>query len=424
MKPRIRKISAAVTQRNASDLRGLGKLAINGVTGVTDLVEAMHAAITHLPSVIGRTAPLSTTGLPGLVYRSVRSTTRLVGEGLDRSLSMLAPLLGGGRLSPQREAMLAALNGVLGDHLESSANPLALRMRLRRDGRSLVLDGDALAHGFPDASGKLLVQIHGLCMNDLQWTYAGHDHGQALARDLGYSALHLHYNSGRRVSRNGSECAALLDALVSAWPVPVEELTLLCHSMGGLVARSALHDAFERRQAWTRVPMRVVFLGTPHHGAPLERAGSWIDLLLGSTPYSAPFVRLGKIRSAGIQDLRHGNLRDTDWQDRDGDGIADGRTPMPLPAQVQAYAVAVSTADAPIDADHRGLRGDGLVPLASALGQHSQRAFDLRIPRSRRWIGYGINHLEMLGSDAVYQRLLRWLRKPISQATGPEAPTP
>ena len=61
----------------------------------------------------------------------------------------------------------------------------------------------------------------------------------------------------------------------------------------------------------------LVFLGTPHHGAPLERAGNWVDLLLGATPYAAPFARLGKLRSAGITDLRHGNLLDEDWVGRD-----------------------------------------------------------------------------------------------------------
>ena len=28
-------------------------------------------------------------------------------------------------------------------------------------------------------------------------------------------------------------------------------------------------------------------LGTPHHGAPLERGGTWIDTLLGVSRYSA-----------------------------------------------------------------------------------------------------------------------------------------
>ncbi|MEP6907991.1 MAG: hypothetical protein ABI858_08445 [Pseudoxanthomonas sp.] len=409
--------------RNADDLRGLGRLAIDGVTGVTDLVEAMHAAITHLPALVGKPAPAVTTGLTGWIYQTVRGVTRTVGSGVDTALGGLAPLLGkAGPSTSQREAIAAAMNGVLGDHLEASHNPLAITMRFRRQGEALVLNRKALKADLPDATGKLLVLVHGLCMDDLQWNYGGHDHGQALQRDLGYTAVYLHYNTGRHISRNGQDLAALLQQLVKAWPVPLEEITLLGHSMGGLVARSALDEAFRKKMAWSTLPIRVVFMGTPHHGAPLERAGSWADMLIGISPYSAPFVRLGKIRSAGIQDLRHGNLQDADWQDRDGDGLTDGRTPLPLPKPVLAYAMAVSTQKEKQGTGDDAMRGDGLVPIASALGLHKDRNFDLRIPRTRRWIGYGINHLEVLGSLEVHAQLLRWLRKPHTKIiTGPQA---
>jgi len=400
-----KQVPPEASPRNADHLRGLGRLAIDGVTGVTDLVEAMHAAITHLPSAIGRPAPASTTGLTGFVYQSVRTITGWVGDGIDASLTSLAPLLGNGGQGPQREATLAAMNGVLGDHLEASHNPLAISMQLRTGGEALAPDRKSLAARFPDANGKLLVLVHGLCMDDLQWNYAGHDHGEALARELGYTALYLHYNSGRHISTNGRDFSSLLDQLAKAWPVPLEEITLLGHSMGGLVARSAIDDAFSKRRAWSKFPVRTVFMGTPHHGAPLERAGSWADMLIGISPYSAPFVRLGQVRSAGIQDLRHGNLRDADWQDRDGDGRADPRSPLPLPRQVTAYAIAVSTQAKRKDGDASRAGGDGLVPVDSALGKHADSAFDLRIPNTRQWVGYGINHLEMLGSDAVYQHV-------------------
>lgn len=395
---------------------------MDGVTGVTDMVEAVHAAVVHLPSVIGRPAPSSTSGIPGFVYRNIRGIAGLVGSGIDRSLQAVAPVLGVSALSPQREAAIAIANGVLGDHLEASGNPLAIRMQMRLRGVPLALDTASLAERVPAAGGRLLVQVHGLCMNDLQWRRASHDHGSALSEELGMSAVHLHYNTGRHVAHNGEDFARLLESLVDAWPVPVEELTLLCHSMGGLVARSALEQAGIANLAWARLPLRVVFLGTPHHGAPLERAGSWADMLLGVTPYSAPLVRLGKLRSAGIQDLRHGNLHGPEGYDRDSDGRADVRRPMPLPAHVEAYAVAASTAPArPVAGSGTGARGDGLVPIASALGQHRRRALDLRIPQSQRWVGYGINHLEMLGSEAVYQRLLRWLRRPVANASDPAA---
>ncbi len=402
--------------RNADDLRGIGQLAVEGVTGVADLVEAMHAAITHLPSAIGRPAPAATTGVPGFVYRNIRGVARMVGSGIDRSLGALAPALGAGGLSSQREAALAIINGVLGDHLEASGNPLAIQMQIRRDGVGLRPAAGVLGADPPEASGKLLVQVHGLCMNDLQWTLRGHDHGRSLAKDLGYARVHLNYNTGRHVSANGADFARLLEELIDAWPVPVEELVLLCHSMGGLVARSALDHAESIGLGWAQLPTRLVFLGTPHHGAPLERAGSWVDTLVGLTPYSLPLVRLGKLRSAGIQDLRHGNLHGPHGHDSEGDPRLDRRKPMPLPPHVLAYAIAASTGPAPVAGGNRATRGDGLVPIASALGQHRRPAFDLRIPRARRWVGYGIGHLEMLGDAGVYRRIHRWLRAPVDSA--------
>lgn len=398
----------AATRAVSADLRGLGQLAIDGVIGVTDLVEAMHAAIGYLPTAIGKPAPARTRGISGFVYRGVRGVTRLVGQGVNLSLSALTSVLGDGALSPQREAVVAAMNGVLGDHLEASANPLAIAMQLRRDGRALPLQREALSAQLPKVGGKVLVLVHGLCMNDLQWRSAEHDHGEAIARALGYTPLYLHYNTGRHISSNGREFALMLDELMAAWPVPVTDVALLCHSMGGLVARSAIDVGFHERQAWTTVPLRVVFLGTPHHGAPLERAGSWADQLIGISPYSAPFVRLGQLRSAGIQDLRHGNVHDRDWQH--GNTRHDARTPMPLPTSVRAYAIAATTQRARKDGDEARLRGDGLVPVASALGDHADPALALRIAARRRWIAYGVNHLQLLGNVAVYQKIEEWLR--------------
>ena len=112
-----------------------------------------------------------------------------------------------------------------------------------------------------------------------------------------------------------------------------------------------------------------MFLGTPHHGAPLERAGNWIDMLLGTTRSTAPFARLVRLRSAGITDLRHGNLLDRDWHGHDRfQRQTDSRQPVPLPEGIACNAVAATTAAGP--GRRAVLPGDGLVPLRSALGQH------------------------------------------------------
>jgi pimeloyl-ACP methyl ester carboxylesterase len=244
------------------------------------------------------------------------------------------------------------------------------------------------------------------------WNRKGHDHGAALARDLGCTPVYLHYNTGRHVSTNGRECAEVLESLLAAWPVRPKGLVLIGHSMGGLVARSACHYAAGAGHAWVRRLDKLVFLGTPHHGAPLERGGHWIDTLLGVSPYAAPLARLGKIRSAGITDLRHGNLVDDDWEGRDRFARhGDVRRAVPLPEGVACYAIAATKAKRTGGTRGR-LIGDGLVPVASALGRHANPRLALAIPPSRQWIGAGIGHLDLLDHPDVYAKIRQWLCAP------------
>ena len=392
-----------------SDLRGYGRLAIDATLGLTRLVETMHHNILRTPGVLGDSTQQPARGLTGFVYKSIRGVTRLVGGGVDALLGQLAPLLDGGAVSPEREAMLAALNGVLGDHLAENANPLAIAMRLRRHGQALELTREALAQAIPDASGKILVLVHGLCMSDLQWRRHGHDHGSALAADTGFTPLYLHYNSGLHISGNGRAFAEQMQALLRAWPVAVDELAIVGHSMGGLVTRSACRHAEAAGNDWLRRLSKVVFLGTPHHGAPLERAGNWIDAILDASPYTTAFARLGKMRSAGITDLRHGNMCDEDWRQRDR-FARSRRKPrvVELPPAVACYAIAASLGKKTGELRKTRL-GDGLVPLDSALGQGADAKRNLALPTSRQWIAYGTNHLDLLDRREVYERIRKWL---------------
>ncbi|NCT82426.1 MAG: alpha/beta hydrolase [Comamonadaceae bacterium] len=353
-------------------LRGASRLAVAAATGVTDLVEAMHAEIARLPL----TAPRQRTGgLTGLVYGGVRGVTRLVGGGLDLALATLAPLLGQAR--PERaSAALAALNGLLGDYLEETANPLATPMGLHP-----LMDG---------ASGPPLVLLHGLCMNEAQWRRDGADFPAAFAA-LGYRPLGLRYNSGRAIWRNGAELAELLDEV----PGP---LTLLGHSMGGLVARSAIAQAGPRR--WRQRLRAVVTLGTPHQGAPLERGGQQLQQLLALSAYSRPLAGLAARRSAGIRDLAHASLLEAD---------AGRASVLPLPAGVACYAVAATTSRAPDGTRARWL-GDGLVPVASALGRHRSPARRLAFTDTALFTGLG--HLGLQTDAAVLAQLQRWLDRP------------
>jgi pimeloyl-ACP methyl ester carboxylesterase len=199
--------------------------------------------------------------------------------------------------------------------------------------------------------------------------------------------------------------------LMQAWPVPLRELVLVGHSMGGLVIRSACAAGEASGHPWMRRLQALVFLGTPHQGAPLERGGHGVDLLFGASPYTIAFAKLGHLRSAGITDLRHGSLLEQDWLGRDR--FARGayrRDTQALPAAVPAFAIAGSLSKrAP--ARGRVGRGDGLVPIASALGRHVDRGKALGLPSANVRIAYATGHLDLLSSKTVYEQMKAWLAR-------------
>lgn len=378
-------------------LRGLVRLTLDATLGLTDLVEAMHLGISRPWVRVGPEEAARTRGITGVVYGSIRTTTRLAIGGLDTALALVEPLLPSEGASSRAESSLAVLNGVLGDHLAACDNPLAIAPRLR------VPD---LAPG-----RRVVVLVHGLCRSDRHWLRNGHDHGAALSQDLDLTPIYFRFNSGLHVSTNGRALASLLEELVASWPVPLEELSIVGHSLGGLVARSACHEAERSGHRWPRRLRHLVFLGTPHHGAPLERIGQWVHRMLRATPWTGPLARLGSIRSAGITDLRHGNLLDEDWQghDRFRDG-RDRRRPVPLPKDVFCGAIGAVREAEPAGRG-RPWTWDGWVPVDSALGRHPDPERDLRIPEDRRWVARGTDHFGLLDRPEIYERLRSWLSR-------------
>jgi pimeloyl-ACP methyl ester carboxylesterase len=393
-------------------VRGTSVLAIQAAKSITDLVEEMHGAIASLAlPLAGKNAkPKKTHGITGLVYKSVRGITGAVGWGIDRGLvaaqvpvvskalspamKQLSAKLKLKSAEPYRETVRAAANGVLGDTLAATNNPLAIQMQFRQAGQAM--------QALPK-NGKILILAHGLCMNDLQWLREGHDHGAMLADAYGFEAIYLHYNTGRHIHENGKDFAALLEQTLKNWPVPIERLDIIGHSMGGLITRSACHQAIQAKQSWVEHLNKLITLGSPHAGAPLERAGRGVDYVLGISPYTAPFARLGLVRSAGIQDLR--------------DGAVTPLSEKPLwPRHVKLYTLACTKQKAPdqkldLAAPLKRLLGDGLVPIKSALAQDDKPALGLplKIPAARQAIVYETDHFQMLSSQKVAKHLKTWL---------------
>jgi hypothetical protein len=397
------------TPIHPSDLLGFSRLAAEATTEVADLVEAMHSSIAQTSGALDRPAPGRASGTAGLVYETVRAVSKRVGGGIDAVLAPLIPFRGERPLSPEREAVLAALNGVMGDYLAATDNPLAISMRLRRDGEPLTLEPQALAAAIPQFGSKLLVLVHGLCMNDLQWTRNGHNHGKALTLELGYTPVQLHYNTGLHVSANGRLFADLIEALVRQWPVPLRELAIVAHSIGGLVSRSAYYYGKAAGHQWPRHLGKLIFLGTPHHGSRLARGCDCVNFMLGLSPYSKPLAGLGKFRSAGITDLRYGNLLDEDWEEIDRFELSrDLRHSVPLPKGVRCYTIAATTGKTVGNLSGEIL-GDGLVPLDSALGPHIDPRLSLSFAKSHEWVGCGMNHWDLLSHPEVYEQIRNWL---------------
>ena len=399
----------------ASDVRGAAQLAVKATSQITGVVEGVHRSVLNTMGLSSGGEPGKTGGVTGLIYKSIQGVTGLVGKGLDKALEKLIPVLEAGATPPaesaERDVAIAVLNGVMGDRLVDDGNPLAIGMQLRWEGQ--VMNWDAMPN-MPGANDRVMLFVHGLCMTDSQWLGASADGRQVdlsveVARKLGYTPVFLRYNTGLHISLNGRELSRQLELLVQHWPVALHEISIVAHSMGGLLSRSAVQVAPQHSATWPKLLKNLVFLGTPHHGAPLERAGNWVDAILGSTPYTAPYAKLAQLRSAGITDLRYGHVSDGHWVGKDRFRKSPHtREPLPLPEGVACYTVAATTAESRTAlADH--VLGDGLVPLNSALGHHREARHRLVFAKDSQWIIYGTGHIALMKSPAVAEQLLHWL---------------
>jgi hypothetical protein len=199
-------------------------------------------------------------------------------------------------------------------------------------------------------------------MNDLQWRRNGHDHGAALAEAGGFTPLYLHYNSGRHVSTNGHDFAELLERPASGLARPGRGTGDHRTQHGRFAGAQRLSLRPKGGQAWPKQLRTAGVPRHPAHGAPLERGGNWIDVMLEISPYTAALARLAKIRSAGITDLRHGSILDQDWLH--GDRFARSRKHRPA-TLARRRPLLCDRGRPQRRRPGSALLGDGLVPLAA-----------------------------------------------------------
>ncbi|HYB24428.1 MAG TPA: hypothetical protein VED41_11565 [Solirubrobacteraceae bacterium] len=399
------------TQPN--EVRALSALAFDELRGFPGAIRDMHLGIAERafrgvgPAALP--AKLVHDAIASRAYGAIGAGASGLGRALDGVLERHGIGEGVALSSTEKGSFgIAVLNGLIGDRLEREGSALAQPTSVRIRGERVELDARALRDAFPQATPRLAVFIHGLTGDEFCWHWgAGEPYGSRLASDLGCTPVYLRYNSGLHISENGRMVAALLGELVEAWPVEVQQIALVGHSMGGLVARSAAHQAHERGRTWVGHVGHVVSLGTPHLGAPLEQGVHRAAVALEKLPETRMLSGFLKKRSAGIRDLRHGSLVDEDWRGRDPEALrAVACREVPLLAWATHCFVSATITRDPRHPLGR-LLGDMLVLKPSASGRGGTRRIPFRDEHGHH-VG-GTHHLALLNHPEVYERLHGWL---------------
>jgi len=411
-----------------AEVRSLGAIAAASIARPSTVARDVHGAVA------GRV--FSLLGPLGIAARAVHDRASRVAYGGVAAALPLIPRAAGAAAarvsgadaraladSQSGSLALAALNGFAGDRLARDHPALALELGLRERGRSVAVEPAALVAAYPDATERLVVFVHGLCETEGAWSLGvpggvrRPTYGELLREELGFTPLHVRYNTGLHISDNGRRLASTLESVVQAWPVEAREIVLIGHSMGGLVLRSACHYGARAGHAWTERVRHVVCLGSPHLGAPLERAANVAGWTLSRLPEMRPFADLFlNDRSAGIKDLRFGNCVEEDWCDCDPDEfLRDRCREVPFLEDASYYFVAATLSRSSDGVG--GLVGDLLVHHASASGRGRRRRIGFaeengrHLPRA--------HHLQLLNHPGVHEALRGWLateRVPLPEA--------
>ena len=329
-------------------------------------------------------------GIAGAVYGGLGAGLRAASRGLDA----VAATGAGPRLetAPRGRFLSSAVNGLIGDRLDRDRPRLAIPMAVRSAGRDVPPERDALAAAYPGASGRVVVLLHGLCENEEFWDLHRDEVGTTYAETLaaaGWTPVLLRANTGLSLRENGVALTALLQRLVEEWPVEVERVALVGHSMGGLVMRAAAAVATRVEVPWTGLVSDVVSLGAPHLGAPLAAYVGHGSKALARLPEAAAFGRILDWRSVGVHDLVV--------------GLAEDVPALPHARYRLVSATLTASPRHPVGA----FLGDLLVRTPSAYGRRRGRpdlfpgAETLHVPRA--------DHFDLLNHPDVHDALRRWL---------------
>lgn len=410
--------------RRRAEARAISELALVEIGGAVGGIRNVHRAVSDrvfkgiglgLPGAtqpVKRVHDVVTDGIYNAVGISARGAGQLAGQTVDIRLDGRKPL----SETKRGAELMSIVAGLRGDVLEAEGSPLVTPMAVRVDGAEVPLEPDALAAAFPQAKGRVVVFLHGLMETETAWRLGGRQsYGELLVDDLDVTPVFVRFNSGRRISANGRSLNVLMEQLVAAWPVPVKEVALVGHSMGGLISRSAAFQADADGAYWVRRLHHLICLASPHMGAPLEQLVHFASAGLNVLPETRPFGKLLRRRSVGIRDLRQGSLVDDDWDGREVDALSKAvLQDIPLHDGVMHCFVTAQVTKSPSHPLGK-LIGDGLVMMPSGSGRSKARVIGFREEDGLHVSS--ANHLSLLNHPTVYEKLVEWLgTAPISQS--------
>ena len=308
---------------------------------------------------------------------------------------------------------VGVLNGIVGNHLEDQESGLSIRMQFYVNEQPLTLDINEITKKYRTLNSKICILIHGLTNDETVWNFKGEknqNYGTLLEKDLSITPFFVRYNTGLHISENGKQLSQLIAKLIENYPIEIDEINIIAHSMGGLVARSACYYAPLQGANWTEKLNKLFFLGTPHLGAPLEKFGNVLTNLLKSIPvsYTQLAGKIIDVRSAGIKDLRYGYLIDEDWKNHDPDELLKNhKKTIPLLENAEYFLITGTLTEDPNHLVSEWF-GDTLVRKNSGKGK-SKDNHHIPFNLDNHKMFAGIAHLPLAYTPQIYQQINNWL---------------
>ena len=311
------------------------------------------------------------------------------------------------KIKDDSHLLVPILNGLHGHTMSEKGHKALINMSFRYQSRDISIEKLKEFYDFSKYNGTVIIFIHGLMNDESIWKSKPGNRkkwlGSAIEDEMKANALYVRYNTGRHISENGRQLSSLLQHFIEVHQ-SINQLNIVCHSMGGLVSRSACYYSGIHNQSWTGILKKVFLIGVPNEGSYLARVAYMTQYFFRKIDPSEndSVAKFFDVRSNGIKDLSFGYLVDEDWQNsKDGNVKNIQQTKVyPLP-HVYYYLIAASVTEENEKNRIFTFFGDGLVEKKSALS-------DLFITNSmisgkvNMKLFPRLNHLTLLESKEVF----------------------